>query len=125
MNHDRQGFQRGETDSPAGSDDGLGKRAVAPQERWDGHITRIYPHARLNIHYQNHLEAIYCISGTGSIEDTQADEVHVVRPNIIYAFDKHNAQLLCAETKLVLAYVFVPPLGGREVHDETGDLMSP
>ncbi|MER8805239.1 hypothetical protein [Mesorhizobium sp. M0088] len=31
----------------------------------------------------------------------------------------------CAETELVLAYAFVPPLAGREVHDETGDLMSP
>lgn len=77
------------------------------------------------MHYGNHLEAIYCISGTGSIEDSQADEVHVVRPNIIYAFEKHDAHLLCAETELVLAYVFVPPWGGREVHDETGDLMSP
>ncbi|MCV3211598.1 ectoine synthase [Mesorhizobium sp. YC-2] len=30
------------------------------------------------MHYGNHLEAIYCISGTGSIEGSQADEVHVV-----------------------------------------------
>lgn len=72
------------------------------------------------MHYRNHLEAIYFISGTGSIEDSQADEVHVVRPNIIYAFDKHDAHLLCAETELVLAYVFVPPLAGSEGNDETG-----
>nr|WP_287241469.1 ectoine synthase [Mesorhizobium sp.] len=44
------------------------------------------------MHYRNHLEAaIYRISGTGFIKGFQADEVHVVRPNIIYAFDKHDA----------------------------------
>ncbi|WP_352684565.1 ectoine synthase [Mesorhizobium sp. M0184] len=72
------------------------------------------------MHCPNHLEAIYCISGTGPIEDSQADEVHVVRPNIVYAFDKHDAHLLCAETELVLAYVFVPPLAGSEMHGEIG-----
>ncbi|TIU44248.1 MAG: ectoine synthase, partial [Mesorhizobium sp.] len=52
-------------------------------------------------------------------DDSQADEVQVVRPGIICAFDKHDAHPLCAETELVLAYVFVPPLADREVHDET------
>lgn len=84
------------------------------------HITTIHPGARLKMHYRNHLEAVYCISGTGFIEDPQADEVHVVRPGIIYALDKHDAHLLCAETELVLACVFDPPLAGSEVHDETG-----
>ncbi|RJT21448.1 ectoine synthase [Mesorhizobium waimense] len=84
------------------------------------HITTIQPGARLKMHYRNHLEAVYCISGTGSIEDLQADAVHVVRPGIIYALDKHDAHLLCAETELVLACVFDPPLTGSEVHDDTG-----
>ncbi|MER8746099.1 ectoine synthase [Mesorhizobium sp. M1004] len=84
------------------------------------HITTIHPGARLKMHFRNHPGAIYCISGTGSIEDPQADEVHVVRPNIIYAFDKHDAYLLGAETELVLVCVFVPPLAGSEVHDESG-----
>ncbi|ESY15357.1 ectoine synthase [Mesorhizobium sp. LNJC394B00] len=84
------------------------------------HITTIHPGARLKMHYRNHLEAVYCISGTGSIEDPEADEIHVVRPGTIYALDKHDAHLLCAETELVLACVFVPPLAGSEVHDETG-----
>ncbi|WP_352843079.1 ectoine synthase [Mesorhizobium sp. M0933] len=26
------------------------------------------------MHYRNHLEAVYCISGTGSIEDSPAHE---------------------------------------------------
>ncbi|PBB29714.1 MULTISPECIES: ectoine synthase [Mesorhizobium] len=84
------------------------------------HITTIHKGARLKMHYRNHFEAVYCISGTGFIENSQVDEVHVVRPGIIYALDKHDAHLLCAETELVLACVFVPPLAGSEVHDETG-----
>ncbi|MER9056941.1 ectoine synthase [Mesorhizobium sp. M0910] len=84
------------------------------------HFTRIHPRADLKMHHRNHLEAVYRISGMGSIEDPQADKVHVLGPGIICALDKHDAQLLCAETELVLACVFVPPLAGSEVHDETG-----
>ncbi|KUM28693.1 L-ectoine synthase [Mesorhizobium loti] len=84
------------------------------------HITTIHRGARLKMHYRNHLEAVYCISGTGSIEDLQSNEIHAVRPGIIYALDKHDAHVLCAETELVLVCVFVPPLVGTEVHDQTG-----
>ncbi|MUT27204.1 MULTISPECIES: ectoine synthase [Mesorhizobium] len=84
------------------------------------HITKIQPGARLKMHYRNHLEAVYCISGTGSIKHSQGNEIHLVRPGIIYALVMHDAHLLCAETEMVLACVFVPPLVGREVHDETG-----
>ncbi|MGX5832176.1 ectoine synthase [Mesorhizobium sp. 43Arga] len=92
-------------------DDGIG---------FSFHITTIRQGAQLKMHYRNHFEAVYCISGIGSIEDSQAEEVHVVQPGIMYALDKHDAHLLCAESELVLACVFVPPLVGREVHDETG-----
>jgi L-ectoine synthase len=84
------------------------------------HITRIQTGAQLKMHYRNHLEAVYCISGTGSIEDCEAEEVHVVRPGIIYALDQHDSHILRAETDLMLVCVFVPPLAGREVHDDTG-----
>jgi L-ectoine synthase len=33
------------------------------------HITTIYAGAELPMHYKNHLETVYCISGEGSIED--------------------------------------------------------
>ncbi|RWD00880.1 MAG: ectoine synthase [Mesorhizobium sp.] len=84
------------------------------------HITTIHPGARLNMHYRNHLEAVYCISGRGSIENSQTHQVHLVRAGIIYALDKNDPHLLCAETEMVLACVFVPPLAGGEVHDDTG-----
>ncbi|MER8970154.1 ectoine synthase [Mesorhizobium sp. M0808] len=43
------------------------------------------------MHYRNHLEAaIYCISGTGSIEGSQADE-SMSCDRTSYTFDKHDA----------------------------------
>ena len=38
------------------------------------HITTIYAGAELPMHYQNHLESVYCISGEGSIEDRETGE---------------------------------------------------
>jgi L-ectoine synthase len=33
------------------------------------HLTTIYEGAELPMHYQNHLESVYCVSGEGSIEE--------------------------------------------------------
>lgn len=84
------------------------------------HITTIYEGAELPMHYTNHLEAVYCISGEGSIEDLATGEVHAIGPGTIYALDKHDEHILRAKTELSLACVFNPALNGREVHDETG-----
>ena len=32
------------------------------------HITTIFANTETHIHYQNHLESVYCISGNGEIE---------------------------------------------------------
>ena len=40
------------------------------------HITTIYAGAELPMHYKNHLECVYCISGEGSIEDLATGQVH-------------------------------------------------
>ncbi|MGE3143692.1 MAG: ectoine synthase [Hyphomonadaceae bacterium] len=84
------------------------------------HITRIHAGAELPMHYRNHLESVYCISGTGSIEDLGAGERHAIEPGMLYALDQHDRHVLRAETELVLACVFNPPLNGRETHDESG-----
>lgn len=84
------------------------------------HITTIYAGAELPMHYQNHLESVYCISGEGSIEDLATGEVHDIRPGVMYALDKHDKHILRGRTEMVMACVFNPPVTGREVHDETG-----
>ena len=84
------------------------------------HITTIYEGAELPMHYRNHLEAVYCISGEGSIEDLATGEIHPIRPGVLYALDQHDRHILRGKTEMVMAWTFNPPLNGREVHDATG-----
>ena len=84
------------------------------------HITTIYEGAELEMHYKNHLESVYCVSGTGTIEDLATGEIHQIRPGVMYALDQHDKHILRGETEMVMACVFNPPVTGREVHDENG-----
>ncbi len=84
------------------------------------HITRIFKGAELQMHYQNHLESVYCISGSGSIEDIATGTRHPVTPGTVYVLDKNDRHILRAETEMQMACVFNPPLHGKEVHDESG-----
>ena len=92
-------------------DDGMG---------FSFHITTIYEGAELPMHYKNHLESVYCISGEGSIEDSQTGEMHTIEPGVMYALDRNDRHVLRAKTEMVMACVFNPPLNGLEVHDESG-----
>jgi L-ectoine synthase len=84
------------------------------------HITTIYAGTETPMWYQNHLEAVYCISGRGELEDRETGERHAIEPGTIYALDRHDRHTLRAHTELELACVFNPPLNGKEVHDGTG-----
>ncbi len=84
------------------------------------HITTIRQGAELKMHYKNHLESVYCVSGTGSIEDLATGEHHKIRPGVMYALDKNDRHVLRGETEMVMACVFNPPVTGAEVHDESG-----
>jgi L-ectoine synthase len=94
-------------------DDGMG---------FSFHITTIHPGAELRMHYKNHVECVYCISGSGSIENVATGERHVVRPGVMYALDQHDLHILRADpgVEIVTACVFNPPLTGREVHGKDG-----
>lgn len=84
------------------------------------HITTIYQGAELLMHYKNHLEAVYCISGEGSIEDCATGEVHEIQPGVVYALDKHDKHILRGRTEMVMACCFNPPVTGQEVHGPDG-----
>ena len=92
-------------------DDGMG---------FSFHLTTIYAGAELEMHYKNHLESVYCISGEGSIEDLATGEVHEVQAGTLYALNEHDKHVLRGKTEMLMACVFNPPLSGKEVHDETG-----
>ncbi|HOY22440.1 MAG TPA: ectoine synthase [Cellvibrio sp.] len=84
------------------------------------HITRIFEGAELHMHYKNHIESVYCISGSGEIEDVEKRIIYPISPGTLYVLDKHDKHILRAFNELQLACVFNPPLLGTEVHDTEG-----
>lgn len=69
------------------------------------------------LQYRRHLEACYCISGSGEVED-MAGAVHRVEPGTIYVLNAHDDHFLRADETgdMVLVSVFNPPLEGTEKH---------
>lgn len=85
------------------------------------HITTVYEGAELPMHYQYHLESVYCISGEGEVETVDGDgKVYSIEPGTIYILDRHDKHILRAKSELKLACVFNPPLNGKEVHNSSG-----
>jgi len=84
------------------------------------HITRIHAGTEHHFHYKHHFESVYCISGSGEIEDLATSEIHQIRPGVMYALDRNDRHRLKAGTELVLACCFNPPVTGREVHRTDG-----
>ncbi|MFI2611177.1 ectoine synthase [Kitasatospora sp. NPDC018619] len=69
------------------------------------------------LEYRNHLEACYCIAGSGEVV-TMDGTTHPITPGRLYALDEHDAHYLVAspEEDLRLVCVFSPALRGDEVH---------
>lgn len=84
------------------------------------HITTIYADTETHMHYQQHLESVYCISGKGEIKNLADDTVYPIQPGTLYVLDKHDKHILYAHEELSLACVFNPPLTGKEVHNADG-----
>lgn len=85
------------------------------------HITTIFAGTETPIHYQNHLESVYCMSGNGEVETVADGKVYKIEAGTLYILDKHDKHLLRGGTEdMKMACVFNPPLSGREVHDENG-----
>ncbi|WGF90527.1 ectoine synthase [Marinivivus vitaminiproducens] len=70
------------------------------------------------LEYKRHLEACYCVAGSGAVEDMNG-EIHPIRPGVLYALDKHDPHYLIGgdDEDMRLICVFTPPLHGHEVHD--------
>ncbi len=85
------------------------------------HITTIFKNTETHIHYKNHLESVYCISGEGEIE-VVGDKVYSIKPGTLYILDKHDEHFLRAYegNNMVMACVFNPPITGAETHDKNG-----
>jgi len=84
------------------------------------HITTIYKGADFEMHYQNHLESVFCMSGKGEVETLSDGKVYPIEPGTIYILDKHDKHILRAFEEMKMACVFNPPLNGKEVHNAEG-----
>ena len=85
------------------------------------HETIIPAGAVLHLWYKNHLEAVYCVRGNGSIEDLETGEVHEIHDGTLYALDKHDRHVLRGGSEdMRLICAFNPPVTGRETHDADG-----
>nr|WP_042188852.1 ectoine synthase [Kibdelosporangium sp. MJ126-NF4]CEL18495.1 L-ectoine synthase [Kibdelosporangium sp. MJ126-NF4]CTQ97979.1 L-ectoine synthase (EC 4.2.1.-) [Kibdelosporangium sp. MJ126-NF4] len=69
------------------------------------------------LEYRRHLEACYCIDGTGEVVDANGDS-HPIEPGTLYALDRNDAHFLIAapDSDLRLVCVFTPALVGDETH---------
>ncbi len=110
------------------------RRIVSPDGNWEStrmllkgdnmgfsfHITTIYKGADFRMHYQNHLESVYCISGSGEVETLDDGRKYPITPGTLYILDKHDRHMLRAFEEMKMACVFNPPLSGKEVHNAEG-----
>lgn len=117
------------------------RKIISPDGNWEStrlllrednmgfsfHITTIYEGADFYMHYQNHLESVYCMSGKGEIHDLYNDSKHEIKAGTLYILNKHDRHKLKALTEMKMACVFNPPLTGDEVHNKDGayELQAP
>jgi len=72
------------------------------------------------LEYKNHLEACYCIEGSGAVVEMDGTR-HEIVPGTLYALDKHDMHDLIAnpEGDMRLVCMFTPALTGDEAHHLT------
>jgi L-ectoine synthase len=78
-----------------------------------------------HLEYRNHLEACYCIEGSGEVIDTEGNSFPIT-PGVMYALDKHDPHWLVASPHedLRLVCMFTPALRGDESHNLDTDEFS-
>ena len=110
------------------------RRIVSPDGNWEStrmllsednmgfsfHITTIYEGADFQMHYQNHLESVYCVSGEGEVETLADGTKHPIKAGSIYILDKNDKHILRAFKEMQMACVFNPALNGKEFHNAEG-----
>lgn len=84
------------------------------------HDTVIHAGTETAMWYRNHIEAVYCIEGEGTLTDVASGEVHDLGPGTMYLLDQHDRHVVRATTDLRMICVFNPPCTGTETHDEHG-----
>lgn len=71
-------------------------------------------------HYKQHLEACFCIQGSGILTNLQTGQRHAVHVDTVYILDNHDKHSFEALEDCVLVSVFNPPIVGNEIHKADG-----
>lgn len=80
--------------------------------------TYVRPDTMSRIRFDHHLEACYCIEGSGQVQTESG--AWPIDPGTVYAPERHEAHTLSSKEGMRLVCVFNPPLRGDEKHDPTG-----
>ena len=111
------------TEDEISTDTWMSRRVLLKKDKmgFSFHETTNFPGGRTHIHYQNHLEAVWCVEGDGEIETIADGKKWALGPDVVYALDQHDEHWLRGgKEPLRVICVFNPPLSGKEVHDEKG-----
>lgn len=84
------------------------------------HHTVIRSGTQTEMEYRNHVEAVYCIAGSGSVTDLATGDRHRISPGTLYALDRHDPHVLQATAEMHMVCVFNPACSGTETHDADG-----
>jgi L-ectoine synthase len=84
------------------------------------HDTIIHAGTSTEMHYQNHLEAVYCIEGKGRLKDLTNHTEYEIQAGTMYALNGNERHVLIADEQMRMICVFNPPLLGPESHDANG-----
>ena len=90
--------------------------------------THVLPGAVLRLQYKHHVEACYCIAGSGTVVELNSGKRHEIVPGILYApnsHDHHEVRVPEDGETLHLICVFSPGLEGNEVHGPDGSYPAP
>lgn len=98
------------------ADDGMG---------FSMHDTLIHAGTETIIWYKHHVEAVYCIAGSGEIQVLPDGPIHPLEPGVLYALDGNERHALRSKEELRMICVFNPACTGREVHDADGAYPAP
>jgi L-ectoine synthase len=86
------------------------------------HVTTIFAGTQTHIWYKHHLEAVYCVEGSGEVELIPSGEVFRIEPGTLYALNENDRHWLRADhgADMRVVCAFNPALVGDEVHDVDG-----
>lgn len=84
------------------------------------HETTIHAGTTSEFWYANHIEAVYCVGGKGTLTNLETGEKHEITDGFLYLLDGHEKHRVEVEEELRMVCVFNPPVTGLEVHDENG-----